>query len=96
MNAQGTSLCEHAFSLHANYEMVEDSISEAEVKEAIRAGARTRNIRGPGYMYHCGTVTVVAESERCHHYIITTHRDGARSPPIKDKPNRRRRRSRRG
>lgn len=96
MRPQDEAPCEHAFSLHANVEMVTDRISEAEVKEAILDGERARNARGPGYKYHRGSITVVAESERCHHYIITTYRDGARSPSIKDKPYRRRRRSRRG
>ena len=88
--------CEHAFSLHANFEMVADNISETEVKEVIRDGARTRNTRGPGYMYNRGTVTVVAESEPCHHFIVTTFRDDPHRPSIKDKSYRRRRHSRRG
>jgi hypothetical protein len=96
MSIHDLASCEHNYSLHASVEMVTDSITETEVREVIRDGARTRNVRGPGYVYSRGTVTVVAESEPCHHYIVTAFRDDPRRRALKDKSYWRRRRMRRG
>lgn len=87
--------CELNISLHANIEMVNDHITDDDVKETIVEGTCTKNHKGPGDVYQRGNIFVVSDHEPCHFYVITTFKDAQKDNSYKDKPYRRRRYMRR-
>lgn len=84
-------LCELNLSLEANTEMVNDNISEIDIKETILNGIKTQNNRGSGYKYQYRVIVVIADDEPCHYYVITVWKTNSEKPTYKNKPYRRRR-----
>jgi len=83
-------ICELNITAHANYEMLVDNISEADVKETILNGTVTENVRGGGNKYQFEVVVVIADREPCHFYVITVWRINKKRPEDKEKSYRRR------
>ncbi len=87
--------CELNRRLEAICEMKNDDVTVPEVKETILNGTRVQNARGPGYIYTYEAISVVADEEPCHYYIITVWKTTGEQTSYKNKPYRRRRYMRR-
>lgn len=83
--------CGLYMTLHANSAMVDDNLENEDIRETIIKGKKNKNNKGPGHIYRCGVIEVVAYWIPCHCTVITAYnrsRDGNTSP--KDKSSRRR------
>ena len=87
--------CELNLTLEANTEMINDNVSDIDIKETILNGEKTENYRGDGAIYQYGVIVVIADSEPCHFYVITVWKNNTKKPSYKNKPYRIRRYMRR-
>ncbi|PXF61938.1 MAG: hypothetical protein C4B59_01545 [Candidatus Methanogaster sp.] len=87
--------CELNLTLEANTEMINDDVSDTDIKESILNGEKTENYHGGGAIYRYGVIVVVADSEPCHFYVITVWKINTKKPSYKNKPYRIRRYMRR-
>ena len=76
---------------HAINEMINDHVSDVDIKETILNGEKTKNDHGGGAKYQYGVIVVVADSEPCHFYVITLWKISNKKPSYKNKPDRKRR-----
>ncbi len=75
--------------------MMSDNITDYDIKLTLLNGEKKKNKRGPGYKYQFEVIVVIADSEPCHFYIVTTWKTNNQKPSYKNKPYRRRRYMRR-
>lgn len=87
--------CELNKSLEAITEMINDNISEDDIKETILNGKKKPPQPGRLDEYQYEAIVVIADSEPCHYYIVTAWKTSGRKPSYKNKPYRRRRYMRR-
>lgn len=87
--------CELNKSLEAITEMMNDNISEEDVKETILNGMKRPSERRYLDIYQYEVIVVIADSEPCHFYVVTAWKTSNRKPSYKNKPYRKRRYMRR-
>jgi len=87
--------CQLSLSLHAIIEMMNDSLSDDDVRDVIDSGTQLNNDTGDGDKYKKGCITVIADNKPCHYNVITTWKEGENNHSPKDKNYRRNRYQRR-
>jgi hypothetical protein len=77
--------CQLSLSFHAIIEMINDSLSEGDIRDAIVSGTKSNNDNGDGDKYQQGCVVVIADNKPCHFNVITTWKEGNNNHSVKDK-----------
>jgi len=88
--------CKLSLSFHAIIEMMNDHLSEDDVRDAIVSGIQLDNPDGDGDKYEKGCIIVIADNKPCHFNVITAWNTTTNNHhSIKDKNYRRNRYERR-
>jgi hypothetical protein len=66
-----TVQCQLSLNAHAIIEMMNDHLSDDDVRDVIISGTQLDNDNGDGDKYQKGCITVIADNKPCHFNVIT-------------------------